>query len=690
MPAQQLTRCAAKTTMGAYRQASMNGRTNLLGPISRRGFLQAAAASIAAGHLPDILPQTPLPRAALADARPRKISENLFVLEDTCNVYLIRDGDHGLLIDFGSGMILKHLAELGVRTIDWILHTHHHRDQAQGDALAVERGIPIAVPAHERHLFEGAERFWENRRVFELYQVRNDFFSLTSNVPVAASLYDYETFRWRGHEFLVQPTPGHTIGSISLVATVDGRKTAFSGDLIYAPGKVQTLYDLQYYYAEHEGVDFSIYSLAKLAALRPELLCPSHGREFADPIIGMQELSTKLRTWFRYWHPGGSPPTIDYEPVQITPHVFAHPQAASTFYAIISDSGKAMFIDYGSASWDFFQSFRDATDTYDRMRFVEHAIDKLRSQHGLKSIDVAMPTHIHDDHVNGFPYLARKHGTKIWCYENMREILENPMGRNLGCLLGEAIPIDRTFRHNETFHWEEFEFTVRHSPGHTDYEMALFTTIDGKRIAFTGDAFLNYDNKGMRHNLIFRNDTKTGDYVESIRSLVEMQPAIIAPGHAAPFALTAEMVREFEERVTAQDGIFRDLIAEPSTDIGLDPSWVQIYPYQAVAVKGRPVALQLRVRNHRRAEMNVEIVLCLPKRWRTTPERVSLKVLPGGTSSTTVEMLVPMDWGEPDGRRAIAADVIADGVYLGQIAEGVVDVRSANDARSRALPDERR
>jgi len=150
------------------------------------------------------------------------------------------------------------------------------------------------------------------------------------------------------------------------------------------------------------------------------------------------------------------------------------------------------------------------------------------------------------------------------------------------------------------------------------------------------------------------------------------------------------MMREFEMRVKEQDGFFRDLIADPSTDVGLDPSWVQIYPYQAIAVRGRPVALQLRVRNHRPAEMNVEIVLCLPKQWRATPERVSLKVPAGGTNSTTVEMLVPMDWHELDGRRAIAADVIADGVYLGQIAEGVVDVRSANDARSRTLPDERR
>jgi glyoxylase-like metal-dependent hydrolase (beta-lactamase superfamily II) len=154
--------------------------------VSRRNFLQGAAASLAAHRLAD--PHASLsPPLRPADIRPRKISENLFVLEDTCNVYLVRDGNRGLLIDFGSGMMLRHLAELGVSQIDWILHTHFHRDQAQGDHLAVAERIPIAVPRHERHLFADVERLWASRRIFELYETRNEFFSLTQNVAAMIS-----------------------------------------------------------------------------------------------------------------------------------------------------------------------------------------------------------------------------------------------------------------------------------------------------------------------------------------------------------------------------------------------------------------------------------------------------------------------------------------------------------------------
>ena len=67
-----------------------------------------------------------------------QLSPNLYLLRDTCNVYLLRDGEHGLLIDAGSAGIADHLDEIGVRAIEWVLHTHHHRDQCQGDERLIE------------------------------------------------------------------------------------------------------------------------------------------------------------------------------------------------------------------------------------------------------------------------------------------------------------------------------------------------------------------------------------------------------------------------------------------------------------------------------------------------------------------------------------------------------------------------
>src|SRR5438132_9086115 len=98
-----------------------------------------------------------------------QLSDHLYQFTDTCNVYLTRDGRDGLLIDAGSGVILDHLSEAGVDSIQWVLHTHHHRDQCWGDSRLKEAGASIAVPEYERHLFEQAEIFWQSRRIYDNY-----------------------------------------------------------------------------------------------------------------------------------------------------------------------------------------------------------------------------------------------------------------------------------------------------------------------------------------------------------------------------------------------------------------------------------------------------------------------------------------------------------------------------------------
>ncbi len=606
---------------------------------------------------------------------PRKLTDNLFLFEDTCNVYVVRDGANCVLIDFGSGKILDHLRDLGVSKVDWILHTHHHRDQCQGDWRAVERSIPIAVPAHESHLFADAENFWRNRRVFHLYYVRNDFHTVAEDIPVARRLADYTAFPLGNTEFYVLPTPGHTLGAVALLANVDGKKVAFSGDLMRAPGKIHTLYDTQNYYGGSEGVDLSVYSLARLREQKPELLCPSHGEPMNDPDAGMEETMRRLTDYLRFW---GQEPVEENRPYAVSPHLVAHYQTTSSFYAIVSDSGKAMFLDYGSASGMHFRNFLDATAVTDRIRFVEHSIDELKRKYGLKSIDVALPSHMHDDHINGFPHLARNYGTKIWCYDNMVDILENPRGHNLGCILAEPVKISRAFRHGEKFRWEEFEFEITHSPGHTEYQMAMFVTIDGKRVAFTGDAFFATQTKEstLRHNLIFRNHVESDSHVRSIRNLIAHNPNLIAPGHGRPYDVDEGMLRATEKRMLEQQQHFVSLLPEGETGFGLDPSWVKIYPYQILLVPGERQTLAVRVQNYNPRPMKIEAALAAPAEWGVTPEVLRLEVPANGRGEGRFQVSVPGGWNAPSSRFAIAADVVCDGKYLGQITEAVVDMKA--------------
>jgi glyoxylase-like metal-dependent hydrolase (beta-lactamase superfamily II) len=632
---------------------------------SRRSFLQTAGVAAA-------VPKGRQQSGFAPQAKPRKITENLYLFEDTCNVYVVKDGPSAVLIDFGSGRILDHLAGLGISKVDWVLHTHHHRDQCQGDKKAVARGIPIAVPAHERHLFAEAENFWRNRRVFHLYYMRNDFNTVTENIPVARGLADYSVFRWNKLEFLVRPAPGHTLGSIALLATIDGKKTAFTGDLFCAPGKIPNLYDLQVGYGGSEGVDLAIWSLSRLKEQTRELLCPSHGEPMADAGAAIEKTLPKLVDYYRY-QAGAA--TEFNRPIAVSPHLVAHHQTTSSFYAILSDSGKAMFIDYGSASGNVFGTFMEATAVRDRIRFIEHSIDTLRRDYGLKKIDVALPSHMHDDHINGFPHLIRQYGAAIWCYENMVDILERPRGHNLGCILAEPVKIARSFRHGERFRWEEFDFEITHSPGHTEYQMALFSTIDGQRVAFTGDAFFqNPGASALRHNLIFRNHVENDSHLKSIHNLIDHEPNLICPGHGKPFPVAKEALAATLTHLDKQQRLFFDLLPEGEVDFGLDPSWVSLDPYQVLLKPGEAQTLKVRVQNYKSEPMKLEIALVAPAEWRIEPDVLRFEAAAKAITTRELTVAAPRGWVAKSPRLAIAADVVRDGKYLGQITEAVVDV----------------
>jgi glyoxylase-like metal-dependent hydrolase (beta-lactamase superfamily II) len=512
---------------------------------------------------------------------------------------------------------------------------------------------------------------------------------LTENVQVAGVLADYGTFRWGPYSFLILPTPGHTLGAISLVGEVDGKKVAFTGDLIHSPGKVQNLYELQYHYQSSDGVDCAIYSLTKLTELAPALVCPSHGVPFENPGQGIAELVQKLRDWFVLYSPDDLL-TVDSRPFAVSPHLACAYKDTSTVYALISDSGKALFLDYGSASLNFMYVFMEGVQrgsVRDRMRFVEHAhtIQELGARFGMKSIDLAMPSHMHDDHINGFPYLVQNYGTKIWCYENMVDILQNPRGYNLGCTFGEPIKVDRSLRDGETFKWEEFELTVSHFPGHTEFQMALFGLIDGARIAFTGDNFFpasvpshiwphDFPAYQLQHTLCFRNWVESDSHLNAIRKLIDYEPTMLAPAHGKPFLSNKEDLEELKTRLEKQRDYFTSVIADPDCNFGLNPSWVRLYPYQLAVKRGSRADVQLIVRNYRGKAMHLEARLSVAVGWKALPEVLHIEVPANANNSGSFTLCVPQDWDPSRQRVAVAVDVVADGKYLGEVAEGVVDL----------------
>ena len=75
-----------------------------------------------------------------------QLAENLYVHHGTINVGILTDGPRALLIDYGDGDVQRTLDELGVRQVERVLLTHHHRDQASGLGPLAAKGAKVCVP----------------------------------------------------------------------------------------------------------------------------------------------------------------------------------------------------------------------------------------------------------------------------------------------------------------------------------------------------------------------------------------------------------------------------------------------------------------------------------------------------------------------------------------------------------------
>jgi hypothetical protein len=83
------------------------------------------------------------------------------------------------------------------------------------------------------------------------------------------------------------------------------------------------------------------------------------------------------------------------------------------------------------------------------------------------------------------------------------------------------------------------------------------------------------------------------------------------------------------------------------------------------------------VQNYYATPMKVEVALVAPSEWRIEPDVVKLDVKPKSTATASVHISTPKDWSPVSPRFAIAADVVRNGKYLGQITEAVVEMRGA-------------
>ncbi|MFB6105613.1 MAG: MBL fold metallo-hydrolase [Halobacteriaceae archaeon] len=624
--------------------------------------------------------------ATAADLEP--LTDHLYRYADTCAAYALVDGDAALVVDPGSGAVADALADAGY-DVEWALHTHHHRDTAWGTPALAEAGVDVAVPEHEAYLFEDVDTFWAKKRLYDNYNDRSTFYSLADPVPVDATLDDYETFSWRGHEFEVLPARGHTAGSSALLLDVDGRRVAFCGDLLRAGGRLHDLHSMEYEYSDMKGVPFTIQSAQALAAESPDLLCPGHGETSEDPVGDCARLVSRLTDVVDLGPHGDNPvETLDagsrrylpeMEMIQVSEHLlWGGPWTCSNFYVLRSDSGKALFVDYGHSMREHMLMAR-AREDQETFRFVEHHLDELREEWGITEFDVVIPTHIHDDHTVGIPHLQRQYDVDCWALDEVAKVIEEPAAwSSTPCVYPEPIDVSRTFGDGASFEWEEFAFDLYHAPGQTEFHSTLAVDVDGKRVAFTGDNYFVGDTEVYPGNVeprphqttVLRNSFRFDMHQTCKRVLREVSPDLICPGHNEILDVDDRDVADYCDFVDRKERAFREAVADPAEQ-AVDLFWARLLPYQTAAETGESVTYALRVRNNFGRETTYEARLLAPD-GRTPLSTGEATVEADDRGEIPLSVTVDGDWGP--GREVLTAEVLVDGESRGPVVEAVLTV----------------
>ena len=599
-------------------------------------------------------------------------------------MYVLRDGEKAILIDLGNGSVLSHLSEIGVTQIEWVLFTHHHREQCQGYPLLVPWNVKIAVPKAERAFFERPVSFRKfNPSLGDAWSVHGASYVRppVQSIPVDLEFSKMDTFTWHGYKFLCIETRGNSPGSLSYLLKSDGKWIAFSGDVITDGAKMHNYFDSEWDYGFGAGLRALYNSAALLRDYHPSLLLPAHGAPITGPEVQLKQYMSKLFNLERLLLRGydvstyssasqdmvSKPTDIPYL-WQVSPHLFKFKGSEyfPNFALILSDSGHALLIDCGLI---------DKT-------FLSRTLDSMKVQYGLKQIDALIITHVHGDHLLEAPYIKQKWGTPVWALENMVPILEHPERYDYPALLpsyrtgSDSIHVDRAFKPGESFNWENYKFTIDWMPGQTEFALCMNGVIDGRKVAFTGDNIFGDSGNPKQDGheaLVSRNSAIPEEgYIYGAEYLKQLKPDILIGGHSFIMDNPSKMIARYRSWAYQMRKAFHKISNDDDYRFWFDPYWVHSEPYRTVMRIGETVEINIVARNLSEHRKKYRIEIHTPAGIIAEPVYIEEEI--EGKSRRTFPVKLTALEEAPVGVSIVSLDIAVDEKYYGELFDAIFKI----------------
>jgi len=565
-----------------------------------------------------------------------RLSEHLSVWRGHINVGIVRDGEKALLVELGDGSVLAALKGLGIRTVDAVLLSHHHRDLVCGWPL-LEKGVRIGAPEAEVPHLAKVDAYWADKKsrwgLIDFHPFRH---VLAEPVRVDAAYKDGEAFAWGPAKITMLATPGHTDGSASYIVEVDGLRVAFVGDAIYDEGQVYDLHSMQKgnkFVCDYHGFlgtrEALIAGLNRVKDAGPSVLIPSHGNLMREPAKAIGLLAERLDRCYdryvaisalRHYFPkmfeayDGRPGHMPIRKGKPAPPCLRH---FDTTWMIVSKDKAAFVIDVCNAG-------------------TAKRIQQMVEKGDIRWVEAIWITHYHYDHMEGIPDLVKLYNCPVITDSHVAEVVSNPLAWRLTCLSPIQVKVDHPTKNGESWQWREFKMTAYHFPGQTLYHSGLLVEGDGARMLFVGDS---YTMAGIddycAHNRNWLGPGVGFDYcLELTRRL---KPTHIFNEHVDPaFDFTDAEIALMRANLAERERLFGELVPWDHANYGMDEPWCRCFPYEQKARAGEEAAFSVVVTNHSAQARQAAARPVLPAAWRGAVAQAPSAASSAGWTTTSV------------------------------------------------------
>jgi len=539
------------------------------------------------------------------------LEKGIFRTKSTPHTYALVAGEKALLIDASSSP--ETVAELGSKSIEAVLLTHHHRDTAEFSADFRKKGVSVRAPKASADWLtpENITKFWKD--TIPLRNSRTAYFVLPVGVDgVDYTIEENKPIAFGGWQITPIATPGHSRDHFAYHCTPSddkkGSSYLFCGDAFCSPGKVWTPYTTDWDHWTDVGLKPTAESLRKMAKIKPTHLCPAHGpvlsteieKALEDTAKGVDEAGFQ-KSFERFSKDRlGNQPKYEFlvpkEQVasggdkpwsKVSDHVWI----TGNTYVVKSTTGDGIFVldPWGQRSAD--------------------QVAKLQKDEKLGAVELVAFSHAHYDHFDGIHVLKTGEPREVWSLDLVALPLKDPLKLRAPFLDLRPIKFTKELKDGETATWGGYTFKFHHLPGQSWFTSGIEATIDGKRCMFTADNFFHQDQFSGTGGWMGLNRSSPAAYGNSAAKVLDIAPEWVLAEHGGPYVFNKE---DYRRRVKWGEvaGKACDAISVSGEHLrDWTPHRVSVEPVLTTAKPGAEITVQVTLSESGRDDPGVTVVL---------------------------------------------------------------------------------